>query len=69
MSSSASLLRFPRRLPASAPTQSPRADELESMASLLEDLLPMFQTEHERQFYREVVESYRAAAREILQAS
>jgi hypothetical protein len=69
MSSSAPLLRFPHRLPVSDPSPSPRADELESMATLLEDLLPMFHTEHERRFYREVVDSYRAAARELLQAS
>ena len=69
MSSSASLLRFPRSLPVDSPSPSPRADELESMATLLEDLLPMFHTEHERQFYREVVASYRAAARELQQAS
>jgi len=62
-------LRFPRRLPFDSDMPRPRAEELESMASLLEDLLPIFQSEDERQFYQEVVESYRAAAREILQAS
>jgi len=69
MSSGPSLLRFPRRLPVNPGPLNPRADELESMASLLEDLLPIFQNEEERQFYREVVDSYRAAAREILRAS
>jgi hypothetical protein len=39
------------------------------MASLLEALLPIFPNEDERQFYRQLVASYRAAAREILRAS
>jgi len=36
------------------------------MADLVEDSLPNFKKEEERQFYREVVQSYREAARDIL---
>ena len=32
----------------------------------MEKLIPKFRDEHNREFYREVVESYRAVAREIL---
>jgi hypothetical protein len=43
-----------------------KATELEAMASLLETLVPKFESKKDRQFYQEVAESYRAAAREIL---
>jgi hypothetical protein len=43
-----------------------KATELEAMASLLDTLVPKFKSESDRQFYREVAESYRAAAHEIL---
>jgi Flp pilus assembly pilin Flp len=36
------------------------------MAQVVEDLIPHFKTEHEKQFYREVVKSYRESARRIL---
>jgi len=36
------------------------------VVGLVEDLIPHFRKAEERQFYREVVKSYRAAARDIL---
>jgi Flp pilus assembly pilin Flp len=51
------------------PTAEPsakKAEELESMARLVEGLIPNFKKKDERRFYREVVQSYRAAARDIL---
>ena len=50
----------------SAETNVNKAREFESMAQLVEDLIPSLRKEKERQYYREVVESYRAAARDIL---
>lgn len=43
-----------------------RVADLESQARLVEKLIPKFKNEHDRQFYREVVQSYRATARDIL---
>ena len=43
-----------------------RVGDLELQAQLMEKLIPKFRDEHNREFYREVVESYRAVAREIL---
>ena len=43
-----------------------RAADLELQARLVEKLIPKFKDEHDGQFYREVVESYRAVARDIL---
>ena len=43
-----------------------RVTDLESQARLVEKLIPRFKDEHDRQFYRDVVQSYRAVAREIL---
>jgi Flp pilus assembly pilin Flp len=43
-----------------------RIADLESQARLVERLIPKFKDKHERQFYREVVKSYRAVARDIL---
>jgi hypothetical protein len=43
-----------------------RVADLESQARLVEDLIPRFKDEHDRQFYREVVQSYRAVARDLL---
>jgi Flp pilus assembly pilin Flp len=43
-----------------------KASELETMARLVEHLIPNFKKEEERQFYRGVVKSYRTAARDIL---
>jgi Flp pilus assembly pilin Flp len=36
------------------------------LAQLVEDLIPNIKNQEERQFYREVVQSYRTAARDIL---
>jgi Flp pilus assembly pilin Flp len=43
-----------------------RAADLESQARLMERLIPKFKSEDEKKFYREVVQSYRAVARDIL---
>jgi len=43
-----------------------RAADCESLAQLLEDFIPRFKNEHDRQFYREVVDAYRTAARDLL---
>ena len=42
-----------------------KAADLESIALLVEDWIANLKNEDEKQFYREVVRSYRAAAREI----
>jgi hypothetical protein len=39
--------------------------DLESIAQLLEDMIPKFKREEERQFYGEIVENYRLAAHDI----
>lgn len=44
------------------------AAEFESTAQLIEDFIPKFKGEPEKQFYRECVQSYRAAARDIRRA-
>jgi len=46
-----------------------KAAKLKSMAQLIEDSIPTFTREEERQFYREVVKSYRTAARDVLRNS
>ena len=43
-----------------------RVTDLELQARLVEELIPKFKDEHYREFYRKVVQSYRAVAREIL---
>jgi hypothetical protein len=43
-----------------------KAEDFDSVAQLVEDLIPHFTKAEERQFYREVVQNYRAAARDIL---
>ena len=54
------------RVPALRPSNPKReAAELESIARLVEFLIPNFKNVKERQFYREVVQSYRSAARDI----
>jgi hypothetical protein len=45
-----------------------RAFDLESQARLVENLIPKFKDERDRQFYTEVVQSYRAVARELRKA-
>jgi len=46
-----------------------RAADLESMAGLVEHLIPKFKNEPDRKFYREVVQTYRTAARDILRGA
>jgi len=46
-----------------------KAADFESMAQLVEDFIPRFRNQHERQFYREVADAYRTAARDILSQS
>ena len=43
-----------------------KAKGYEAAAQLVEDLIPNFKKQEEKQFYREVVQSYRAAARDVL---
>jgi Flp pilus assembly pilin Flp len=43
-----------------------KAADLESMAQLVEHQIPKFRYAHDRQFYREVVQTYRTAARDLL---
>ena len=43
-----------------------RVADLESQARLVEEFIPRFKDEHDRQFYREVVQSYRSVARDLL---
>ena len=60
---------LPIRFPAprhTTPESVKKAADFESLARLVEDLIPNFKKEEERQFYREVVQSYRAVARDIL---
>jgi Flp pilus assembly pilin Flp len=65
MTPSPSPVRFPaRHNPAQQRTH--KAAELESMAQIVEHLIPKFKNEDERQFYREIVQSYRTTARDIL---
>jgi len=45
-----------------------KAADLESMAQIVEDLIPIFRNKDEKQFYREVVEGYRTAAQNIRKA-
>jgi hypothetical protein len=63
MSTSPLPIRFPAPRHTS-PESAKKAADFESR--LVEDLIPNFKKEEERQFYREVVQSYRAVAREIL---
>jgi len=43
-----------------------RISDLELQARLLEELIPKFKDEHHRQFYRKIVQSYRAVVRDIV---
>jgi Flp pilus assembly pilin Flp len=45
------------------------AADLESMARLVEHLIPKFKDEPDRKFYREVVQTYRTATRDILRGA
>jgi hypothetical protein len=67
MTTSHSPLRFPAESTHSAVKQNAsKAADFVSMAQLLEEFIPRFKNEHERQFYREVVDAYRKAARDRL---
>ena len=67
MTTSPSPVRFPAASTRNAVKQNAaKAADFESMAQLLEDFIPRFKNEHERQFYREVVDAYRTAARNFL---
>ena len=60
---------LPIRFPAprhTTPESAKKAADFESLAQLVEDLIPNFKKEEERRFYLEVVQSYRAAARNLL---
>lgn len=64
--SSPRLLRFPTSRHRTAEISERQAKDFESMAQLVEDSIPHFKKEEERQFYSEVAQSYRQAARDIL---
>ena len=66
MSTNPRLLQFPTSRRATAEISERQAEDFESMAELVEDSIPNFKKEEERQFYREVVQRYRQAARDIL---
>jgi len=66
MTTSLSPIRFPALRHTSAEINAKKAEEFQSLAQLVEDLIPNFKKEEERQFYREVVQSYRTAARDTL---
>jgi Flp pilus assembly pilin Flp len=66
MSTSPKPIRFPAFRHTTAEISTRKAEDFESLAQLVEDSMPNFKKEEERQFYREVVQSYRAAAQDIL---
>jgi len=66
MSTSPRLLQFPTSRHTTAEISERQAEDFDSMAELVEDSIPHFKKEEERQFYREVAQSYRQAARDIL---
>ena len=66
MSTSQSPVSFPVPRQTTAEINAKKAQDFESMAQIVEDLIPRFHKDEERQFYREVVQSYRTAARDIL---
>ena len=66
MTTSPSPTRFSAPRHTSADISAKKAQDYESVAQLVEDLIPHFRKQEERRFYREVVQSYRAAARNIL---
>jgi Flp pilus assembly pilin Flp len=66
MTPSQSPIRFRALRHTTAETSAKKAEDFESMAQLVEDLIPNFKKEEERQFYRGVVQSYRTAARDVL---
>jgi Flp pilus assembly pilin Flp len=66
MTTSQSPLRFPARPRQSAATESvDTINHLRSAAQFLEDLIPGAETEREKKLCREIVQRYRAAARNL----
>jgi Flp pilus assembly pilin Flp len=66
MTTSPSPVRFPAQRPMTAAIRAQKAEEFQSLAQLVEDLIPNFKKVEEKLFYREVVRCYREAARDIL---
>jgi Flp pilus assembly pilin Flp len=66
MTTSPSPIRFSVPRHTNAEISAKKAQHCESVAQLVEDLIPNFKKQEEKQFYREVVQSYRAAPRNIL---
>ena len=66
MTTSPSPIRFSALRRTTAEISARKAEDFESVAQLVEDLIPHFTKAEERQFYREVVQSYRAVARDVL---
>ena len=66
MTTSPSPIRFPSLRRTTPEISARKAQDFESVAQLVENSIPHFRKAEERQFYREVVRSYRAAARDIL---
>jgi len=66
MTTSPSPNRFPVPRHTSAEISAQKAEAFQSLAQLVEDLIPNFNKLEEKLFYREVVQSYREAARDIL---
>ncbi len=66
MTTSQSPIRFSVPRHTTAEISAKKAKDYESVAQLVEDLIPNFKKLEEKQFYREVVQSYRTAARDIL---
>jgi len=58
--------RFPLHRSPISEAEVRKAEEFQSIAQLVQDLIPNLKEEEERQFYRGVVQSYRAAAKRIL---
>lgn len=57
---------FPNPAPHDYHVSAKKAEEFQSLAQLIEDLIPNLKKEEERKFYREVVQTYRTAAHDIL---
>ena len=66
MSTSPLPIRFPFHRHTTSEARVRKAKEFQAVVQLLEDLVPNFNNEEERKFYRGVVQSYRAAAKRIL---
>ena len=66
MSTSLLPFRSPVSRHTTAEISARKAEYFESLARLVEDSIPNFKKEEEKQFYSEVVQSYRKAARDVL---